>query len=118
MDPFALIEAMLERPPRSHLISALDVFDIARQAMMDATGYDQHMHLEEKYQSADGCFTAFRVRDEEARGGADSPGISFVLAEAECLPEDVLRKGLADVMEKLVSKLLSERKADCAAAYA
>ena len=110
MDPFALIEAVLERPARPHLLSALDVFDIARQALMDALGYDQHMRFEEQYQSADGCFTAFRIRDEAARGGASSHGISFVLAEAECLPEHELRDGLAAVMTKLVSRLLCERR--------
>ncbi|AWN41286.1 hypothetical protein [Methylobacterium durans] len=118
MDPFAFIEAVLERPARPHLLSALDVFDIARRALMDAPGYDQHMRLEEQYQSADGCFTAFRIRDEVARGGARGHGISFVLAEAECLAEHELRNGLAAVMTKLVSRLLCERKTGREAAYA
>uniref|UniRef100_UPI0030139DD6 hypothetical protein n=1 Tax=Methylobacterium nigriterrae TaxID=3127512 RepID=UPI0030139DD6 len=99
MDPFALVEAMLERPARPHLVSALDVFDIARQALLEAPGYDSSMRLTEQFQSADGCFTAFQIRDEAARGSADH-GISFVLAEAECLPEAMLREGLAPVMTR------------------
>jgi hypothetical protein len=118
MDPFALIEAILERPARPHLLSVLDVFDIARQALMDAPGYDQHMRLEEQYQSADGCFTAFYIRDEAARGSASSQGISFVLAEAARLSEHELRDGLAAVMIKLVSRLLCERRTGWKTAYA
>ena len=118
MDPFAIIEAMLERPVRPHLVSALDVFDFARQALIDAPGYDRHMRLEERFQSGDGCFTAFRVRDEFGRESGVSPSISFVLAEAECLPESRLREGLAAVMTTLVSRLLRERSADCEAVAA
>ncbi|WP_336490948.1 hypothetical protein [Methylobacterium nigriterrae] len=102
---------MLGRPARPHLVSALDVFDIARQALLEAPGYDPSMRLEEQFQSADGCFTAFRIRDEAARGGADH-GISFVLAEAECLPEATLRKGLTAAMTRLVGRLLGEREAN------
>ena len=35
MDAFALIEAMLDRPARPHILSSLDVFDIARQALVE-----------------------------------------------------------------------------------
>src|SRR4051794_18105849 len=85
MDPFALVEAMLERPARPHLVSALDVFDIARQALLEATGYDPSMRLEEQFQSADGCFTAFRIRDEAARGRLiTTASASFWLRPSAC----------------------------------
>ena len=111
MDAFALIEAMLERPAHPHLLSSLDVFDIARQALAEAPGYDRHMRLEEQFQSADGCFTAFQIRDDAARGGTGARGISFVLAEAECMSEAALREGLAAIMKKLVNRVLQEREA-------
>jgi hypothetical protein len=38
MNAFALIEAMLERPARPHLLSSLDVFDIARQTLAETPG--------------------------------------------------------------------------------
>ncbi|MHB2207004.1 hypothetical protein [Methylobacterium sp. CM6257] len=108
MDPFALIDAMLERPARSHLVSALDLFDAVRQALMDTPGYDRHMRLAEQFRSADGCFTAFCIRDE-ALGSASKTGVSFVLADMESLSESRLRDGLAAVMTKLVGRLLHER---------
>lgn len=111
MDAFTLIEAMLERPSRPHILSCLDVFDIARQALMDAPSYDEHMRLEEQFQSADGCFTAFQIRDDAVRGSTANRGVSFILADAECMSEVTLREGLTAIMKKLVGRVLSEREA-------
>ena len=111
MDAFTLIEAMLERPARPHILSCLDVFDIARQALMDAPRYDEHMRLEEQFQSADGCFTAFQIRDDAVRGSTGIRGVSFILADAESMSDVALRNGMAAIMKKLVSRVLSERAA-------
>ena len=111
MDAFTLIEAMLERPARPHILSCLDVFDIARQALMDAPRYDAHMRLEQQFQSADGCFAAFQIRDDAVRGSTAVRGVSFVLAGAECMSEATLRDGMTAIMRKLVSRVLSEREA-------
>ena len=91
MDAFALIEAMLERPARPHILSSLDVFDIARQALVETPSYDEHMRLEEQFQSADGCFTAFQIRDDAVRGSTGIHGVSFMLTDAECMSEVSLR---------------------------
>ena len=111
MDAFALIEAMLERPARPHILSSLDVFDIARQALVETPSYDEHMRLEEQFQSAEGCFTAFQIRDDAVRGSTAVRGVTFILADAACMPEVTLREGLTAIMKKLVSRVLSEREA-------
>ena len=111
MDAFALIEAMLDRPARPHILSSLDVFDIARQALVETPSYDEHMRLEEQFQSADGCFTAFQIRDDAVRGSTGIRGVSFMLTDAECMSEVRLREGMKAVIKKLVDRLLREREA-------